>query len=107
VNALTMLLLDLHAYGLLIVELFWGLWLLPLGLLVIKSHAMPRWLGILLIIAFVGYVLDFLTRLLIPAYTATVAPIAGASKFGELAMILWLLIKGMKEPSRAGVPART
>ena len=96
-RALGMLMLDVHAYGLLIVEVFWGLWLLPLGLLVIKSRAMPRWLGILLIVAFAGYVIDFLTRLLIPAFTAPVAPVAAASKFGELAMILWLLIKGVKE----------
>jgi hypothetical protein len=95
-NALTMLFLDLHGYGLVIVELFWGLWLLPLGLLVIKSRFAPGFLGVLLIIGFAGYVIDFLTRLLLPDYTTIVSPIAGASKFGELAMILWLLIKGVK-----------
>lgn len=95
-NALAMLYLDLHSQGLLIVEIFWGLWLVPLGLLIIKSRFMPGFLGVLLIIGAFGYCADFLTRLLFPSYTAVVSPIAGASKFGELAMILWLLIKGVK-----------
>ena len=95
-NALVMLFLDLHSQGLLIVEIFWGLWLLPLGLLVINARFMPGFLGVLLIIAFFGYLIDFLTRLLFPGYTAIVSPIAGAAKFGEVAMILWLLIKGVK-----------
>lgn len=95
-NALMMLFLDLHAQGLLIVEIFWGLWLVPLGLLVIKSRFMPAFLGVLLIIGSFGYFVDFLTRLLFPTYAAIVSPIAGISKFGELAMILWLLIKGIK-----------
>jgi hypothetical protein len=96
-NALVMLFLDLHSQGLLIVEIFWGLWLLPLGLLVIKSRFIPAVIGILLIIGFGGYSIDFLTRLLFPSYMAIVSPIAGASKFGELAMILWLLIKGVRQ----------
>ena len=105
-NALMMLFLDLHAQGLLIVEIFWGLWLLPLGLLVIKSRFMPPFLGVLLIIGCFGYLVDFLTRLLFPSYTAIVSPIAGISKFGELTMILWLLIRGVKNeqaPSGVGV----
>lgn len=93
-SALAMFFLDQHSQGLLTVEIFWGLWLLPLGLLVMKSGFMPRFLGVLLIIGFAGYVVDFLTRLLFPAHAATVSSIAGFSKFGELAMILWLLIRG-------------
>jgi hypothetical protein len=97
-NALVMLFLDLHGQGLLIVEIFWGLWLLPLGLLVIKARFIPSVIGILLIVGFLGYLIDFLTRLLFPDYTAIVSPVAGAAKFGELAMILWLLIKGTRAP---------
>jgi len=106
-NALLMLFLDLHSQGLLIVEIFWGLWLLPLGLLVIKSRFIPGFLGVLLIIGCFGYLIDFLTRLLFPGYTAIVSPIAGASKFGELAMILWLLIKGVKGQQTAPAEIRT
>jgi hypothetical protein len=97
-NALAMLFLDLHGLGLLIVEAFWGLWLLPLGLLVISSRRMPAFLGVLLIVAFIGYMLDLLVRLLAPSYAAMASPIAGASKFGEVAIILWLLVKGVAPP---------
>ena len=95
-NAMVMLFLDLHSQGLLIVEIFWGLWLVPLGLLIIKSRFIPAFLGVLLIVGAFGYCADFFTRLLFPSYAAIVSPIAGVSKFGELAMILWLLIKGVK-----------
>ena len=106
-KALAMLFLDLHGQGLLIVEILWGLWLLPLGLLVIKSRFIPGFVGILLVIGCFGYLIDFLTRLLFPDYTAIVSPIAGASKFGELAMILWLLIKGVKGQQTAPAEIRT
>lgn len=81
------------------VEIFWGLWLLPLGLLVIKSGFVPKILGFLLIIACVGYLVDFLTRLLFPEYAGMLSPIVGASKFGELAIIVWLLVMGVKGES--------
>ena len=104
-NALMMLFLDLHSQGLLILEIFWGLWLVPLGLLVMKSGFMPRTLGVLLLIGAFGYCLDFLTRLLFPAFAASVSPIAGLTKFGELAMVLWLLIRGTGPRSPAGEQA--
>ena len=73
--------------------------------MVIKARFIPGFLGVLLIVAFFGYLIDFLTRLLFPDYSAMVAPIAGASKFGELAMIVWLLIKGVTPWSRDSLPA--
>ncbi len=106
-NALVMLFLDLHGQGLLIVELLWGLWLVPLGLLVIKSRFIPAFIGVLLLVGFLGYAADFVSRLLFPQYAAFVSPIAGASKFGELAMILWLLIMGTKEQHAALRDIRT
>ncbi len=98
-NAAVMFFLDLHSQGIITVEIFWGLWLLPLGLLVIKSGFVPKILGFLLIIACVGYLADFLTRLLLPDYVAMISPIVGASKFGELAIIVWLLTMGVKRES--------
>jgi nitrate reductase NapE component len=96
-NALVMLFLDLHGQGLLILEVFWGLWLLPLGMLVIKSRFIPRFIGVLVIMAGVGYLFDVLTRLLFPTYAAMVSPIAAVAKVGEMAIIVWLLIMGLKK----------
>lgn len=104
-NAAVMFFLNLHNQGLITVEVFWGLWLLPLGLLILKSGFIPKVVGVLLIIACLGYLVDFLTRLLFPSYAAIISPIAGASKFGELVIILWLLIKGVRGQNR--LPERT
>ncbi|MHC4073208.1 MAG: DUF4386 domain-containing protein, partial [Planctomycetota bacterium] len=49
-DPLVMLFLDLHKHGIGIAQIFWGLWLLPLGYLVFKSGFLPRILGVLLII---------------------------------------------------------
>jgi Domain of unknown function (DUF4386) len=98
-NAAAMFFLDLYNQGIIAVEIFWGLWLLPLALLILRSGFIPRVLGVLLIIACTGYLVDFFTRLLFPDYAAIISPIVGVSKFGELAIILWLLIKGVKEPA--------
>ena len=45
-NSLMMLFIELYEQGVIIVEIFWGLWLLPFGLLVIKSEFIPRIIGI-------------------------------------------------------------
>jgi hypothetical protein len=44
-EALAMLFLNLHGHGLAVAEIFWGLWLFPLALLVYRSRFLPRFLG--------------------------------------------------------------
>ncbi len=61
-----MLFLHLHGQGVGVVEIFWGLWLVPFGLLVMRSGFLPGLLGVLLIAACVGYLADSLTSLLAP-----------------------------------------
>lgn len=106
VDALVMAALNLHGSGLLLVQIFWGLWLFPFGLLVLKSSFLPRILGVLLIIAGVGYVASSFTSLLFPTYGHDVFMLAGLlGGIGEGSTILWLLIMGAKnlplpEPSK-------
>lgn len=96
-NALMMLFLDLYKHGIFIVEIFWGLWLFPFGLLVYKSGYIPRIFGILLIFGGFGYVIASFTYLLFPSYGPIVSPIVTIpSAVGEFSIILWLLIKGVK-----------
>src|SRR6266550_9071781 len=91
-----MLFLRLHTDGVLAVEIFWGLWLLPFGLLVIRSNFLPRPLGILLIIAGVAYVAHSITSLLLGGHRIMayerVTMLARAA--GEFPIMLWLLFKG-------------
>ena len=94
---LAMLFLKINNYGTLILEMFWGLWLLPFGLLVYRSGFIPRIFGILLIIAGIAYMNDSLVSLLFPNYSAFVnQPTLLLVAIGEISITLWLLIKGVK-----------
>jgi hypothetical protein len=87
-----------HSYGIMILEIFWGLWLIPFGQLIQKSSIIPRLLGTLLIIAGLGYIIDSLTFILFPSFRVfTKFPALAFSAIGEVTTILWLLIKGVKE----------
>ena len=94
-QALVPLFLDLHEHGVSIAGIFWGLWLFPMGYLVFKSGYIPRILGVLLIIAGFGYLLDFFTFFLLPNFYATINQITQFTGWGELLLPLWLLIKGV------------
>ncbi len=104
-DALVMAFLHLHGDGLLLAQIFWGLWLFPFGVLVYRSGFLPRILGVLLIPAGLGYVATSLTSLLLPAYGDIVFHIAAVlGGLGEGSTMLWLLIKGAKDQPLA-VPA--
>jgi hypothetical protein len=66
-NALVLLLLDTQHYGLLIAQIFFGLWLVPLGFLAHRSGWFPRSLGVLLVVAGGCYLVDLLAAFLAPA----------------------------------------
>src|ERR1700682_6225272 len=95
-DALAMLFIRLHGQGILINEIFWGLWLLPFGILVMRSGFLPRILGVLLIINCFAYVALSLTSLLLPDYAGVVSRFVFPAQFGELWIMLWLVIKGAK-----------
>jgi uncharacterized protein DUF4386 len=67
-DALAMLFLRIHGQGILAAEIFWGLWLFPLAILVYRSRFLPRFLGVWLIINGFAYVAISLTGLLLPQY---------------------------------------
>ena len=97
-----MTLLESHNNGILLVEIFWGLWLFPFGYLVYKSGIIPKIMGVFLMIACFGYLADFLGYFLFPEeFGETVIPtIASISQaIGEMGICLWLLFIGAKEKS--------
>ena len=75
-------------------ECFGGLWLLPFGLLVIKSGFIPRFLGYWLLIDGFAYVAITTIGILAPQYHETAFLIAQPALFGELAIVLFLVIRG-------------
>jgi hypothetical protein len=95
-EAFAMFFLYLHGRGLVIAELFWGLWLFPLASLVYKSRFLPRFLGVWLALAGAAWVLLNLVSLLLPQYQATVNTWTQPAVFGEIVFMFWLAIKGAK-----------
>ncbi len=93
---LAMLFLKINDYGTLALETFWGLWLFPFALLVYKSGFIPRFLGIWLFVNGIAYLALSFTNILIPAYADIITKITLPAMFGELAITLWLLIRGAK-----------
>jgi hypothetical protein len=89
-QAQALLFLRLHDQGSAIAFVFWGLWLFPLGYLVFKSGFLPRILGVLLMIACFGYVIDSFAIFL--GYHTNIGLFTG---WGEVIFLLWLLIKGV------------
>ena len=98
-----LLMLDLHTYGFLAAQVFFGLWLVPLGYLVYTSRMFPRWLGGLLVVAAGAYLVDTFTRLAAPGLGATVSPyLIVVPTVAEVVMVLWLLIRGVRQqPAQA------
>lgn len=93
-DALVMLLLRLHDQQITAAEILWGLWLLPLAILVHRSRFLPRFLGVWLVINGFAYVIMSFTGELFPQYQDKVFIISQPALFGELALMLWLVIKG-------------
>jgi len=93
-EALGMLFIRLHSQGQFIDEIFWGLWLFPFGLLVFRSGFLPRFLGIWLMINCFGYLVLSVTALFFSLYYEAAFRYSQPVLFGELAIMLWLLIRG-------------
>ncbi len=93
-EAWAMFFLNLHGRGLMVSELFWGLWLFPLGRLVYRSRFLPRFLGVWLGLAGVAWVILCLTGVLLPEYAGKVSTYSQPAVFGEIVFMLWLVIKG-------------
>lgn len=95
-DALVMLLLRLHDHQITAAETLWGIWLFPLAILVYRPRFLPRFLGVWLIINGFAYVIMSFTELLLPQYQDKVFTISQPALFGEIALMLWLVIKGAK-----------
>jgi len=95
-DALAMLFVRLHSQGHVINEIFWGLWLFPFGVLVYRSRFLPRILGAWLVVNCFAYLVLSFTGLLVPQYSEMVARVTLPVLFGEMAIMLWLVIKGAR-----------
>jgi Domain of unknown function (DUF4386) len=100
-DALAMVFLKLHDHQNTAAEILWGVWLLPLALLVYRSRFLPRFLGVWLAICGFAYLILSLTGELLPQYQGKVFAYAQPAFFGEVAFMLWLVIRGARPPAEA------
>jgi len=101
-SALAYLFLRLHSQGFYVAQVFWGLWLFPFGICVIRSGFIPRILGYLLMVAAFGYLGSSFAELVLPRYAQAVGKVTSILTLAELPIIFWLLIWGAK-PQRASL----
>ncbi len=92
IRTLIALFLDLHQAGIFIAQIFWGLWLFPMGYLVFKSGFLPKIIGALLIVACFGYLVDSFIFFFVPDFGITFSEF---TFLGEMLITFWLLIKGV------------
>jgi len=98
-DALVLLLLDLQHYGFLIAQIFFGLWLLPLGYLAFKSGMFPRPLGVLLMVGCLSYLVDMLALFLVPDVGEALSMfVLAPAAVAELWMVGYLLVKRVNTP---------
>ena len=101
-QSLALLFFEAHGIGYDIALVFFGVYLLLQGYLMTKSSYFPRFLGTMLVIAGLSYLVNSFS-FLYPSY----APIIGQFMIGptvlaELTLTLWLLIKGIKMVAQDG-----
>jgi hypothetical protein len=92
---------DMHAAGYLIAQIFFGLWLLPLGYLVYRSGFVPRAIGVLLAVGCFGYLADTFVQFLAPGIAESVEPfVLAPAAVGELSLVVFLLVRGVRVVER-------
>jgi hypothetical protein len=100
-DAIGLLSVTTFRVGFVTAQLFFSAWLFPLGWLVWRSGFLPRLLGWLLLLDGVAVLVWFLQVLLAPGHPAISYPAWAVGFVAELALALWLLVKGV----RSEVPA--
>lgn len=102
-DALVLLFTDLRHDGFLIAQMFFGLWLLPLGYLVVKSGYAPKLLGVLLAVGGVGYLVDLFAQFLAPGTAERLAPfVLTPAAVGEMLFVAWLVVRAVRVPATTG-----
>jgi hypothetical protein len=90
----------LHGYGITVAQALWGLWLLPLGMLILKSRLLPRFIAIWLFVNAVAYILQCVLGLLSPPLAASVGGVLFPALLGEIAFMLWLTFGRLRHDTR-------
>jgi hypothetical protein len=86
----------IHSYGIMMLGIYYGLWLIPLGILFWKADFMPKIIGGMLILGGITYLYDSFAFILAPNYR--IEAMMMIVTIAEISTVFWLLIKGILEP---------
>lgn len=95
-DAMAAMFLDMHSIGFSVAEIFFGLWLLPLGWMLWTSRALPRPLAGLVMVGSVGYLLNVTATFATATFDSALTPILTTpSAIAEVSLLAWLLVRGL------------
>lgn len=95
-DAIAALLINADRESIYVSELFWGLWLLPLAVLIHRSGFVARWLGVWIGVNGAAYVVLAFIGIIRPTYYDSALRVATPLLFGEVALMVWLLRVGAR-----------
>lgn len=99
-DALAYMFLRLHARGIVLAQIYWGLWLIPYSLVVKRSGFVPAWIATPLFVAGIAYVAHSVVTLFFPLYSTVAGPVMVALGAGELPIIVWLVGWGARPQTK-------
>jgi hypothetical protein len=92
-QALAMLSLNVSSYGQAVFTMFYGVGSFLVGYLMYRSDFLPKFIGILVMLAGVGFATRTFTWILAPSYSSPFLLVPAAIAF--LTLTIWLLVKGV------------
>ncbi|MEM6348882.1 MAG: DUF4386 domain-containing protein, partial [Bacteroidota bacterium] len=104
IHSLVALFFDIHAAGILLWGIFFGIHLLFLGSLVIQSSQHPSLLGWLILVGSGGYILESVNEFCLSGNDnigIVVNGLLAVVVLGEIGFAIWLIVKGIKNPPAA------
>jgi Domain of unknown function (DUF4386) len=93
-QALALAQLQLRSTGFVVALIFFGVHIFLLGALLIRARYLPAWIGVLLLIAGGGYIINSFAALLAPTLDTGVWLLLPGF-VAELSLALWLLVVGL------------
>ncbi|GAA4276633.1 DUF4386 domain-containing protein [Aquimarina mytili] len=90
--------LKMHTKGYFVNQIFFGMYLFPLGYMIFKSGVIPKVIGALLMLGCVGDLIDFVVYFMDPGNDSIILQnITIPADIGEISLCLWLLIMGVRD----------
>ncbi|APG06281.1 hypothetical protein BJI69_00920 [Luteibacter rhizovicinus DSM 16549] len=103
-ESLAMLFLRVHREVITAAETLWGLWLIPLALLVWRCGFLPRMLAVWLVLNGLAYIAQSVAGFVMPQLSDSLDGICFPLQLGEIAFMLWLLAFGARRNILMNLP---